>query len=198
MAEAAVKQLHEACEGGQIALVRQLLDGGVPVDALNVDRTPLHTAIVWKRREAVELLLDRGANIEAVYDGYTPLLRAIWEANSEDLAGLLLDHGASPHAVYVLDGTTALHYAARRGLLIIMGRLIDLGFSVDVHNTFGKTPLMWAALNDTKDALELLLGRGAAINAQGNDGWTALHSACSRGKTESTKVLLLRSCRSEH
>ena len=46
MAEAAVKQLHAACEGGQVAAIRQLLDGGVPVDALDADgRTPLHTAI---------------------------------------------------------------------------------------------------------------------------------------------------------
>ena len=56
----------------------------------------------------------------------------------------------------------------------------------------GRTPLMYAARNDKKEALELLLGRGAAINAQDNGGWTALHWACLFRKTDSAKVLLLR------
>jgi ankyrin repeat protein len=62
-------------------------------------------------------------------------------AHSEDLAGLLLDRGASALAVDVDDGSTALHHAAGRGLLIIMGRLIDMGLSVDVRANNGRTPL---------------------------------------------------------
>ena len=94
MAQQAAKQLHQACGRGQVATIRQLLDGGVPVDALDArDCTPLHTAIRYEQREAVELLLDRGANTEAVYAGMTPLLWAIlWpdlDAHSEDLAGLV-------------------------------------------------------------------------------------------------------------
>ena len=46
-----MKQLHEACIGGQVATIRQLLDGGVPVDALDEDgRTHLHKAIEYKQR----------------------------------------------------------------------------------------------------------------------------------------------------
>ena len=162
MAEQAVKQLHEACKGGQVATNRQLLDGGVPVDALLSEGgwTHLHTAIKNKKREAVERLLGRGANIEAVAEGRTPLLWAIWDAESEDLAGLLLDRGASAHAVNEDSGFTALHYAADRGLLNIMGRLIDMGLSADVRSNNGSTPLMSAACSDKKEALVLLLGRG--------------------------------------
>ena len=131
------------------------------MDALNaLGWTPLHTAIANKQREAVELLLDRGANIEAVYRGITPLLRAILDAESEDIAGLLLDRGASALAVDEGDGSTALHWAARSGLLVLMGRLIDMGLSVDVRATNdGGTPLMSAAYDDMKKALEYLLGR---------------------------------------
>ena len=161
MAQQAVKQLHEACKGGQVATIRQLLDGGVPVDALGVNGwTPLHTAIQNEQREAVELLLDRGANIEAVYEGITPLLRAIWNAESEDIAGLLLDRGASAHAVNEDIGYTALHNGADAGFLILMGRLIDMGLSVDVRSNNGSTPLISAACSDKKEALVLLLGRG--------------------------------------
>ena len=53
-------QLHDACIEGEVALIRQLLDGGVSVDALDEDgATPLHKAIIHKQREAVELLLER-------------------------------------------------------------------------------------------------------------------------------------------
>ena len=193
MAESAVKQLHVAIEHGQIDLMRQLLDGGVPVDALDGEgRTPLHTAIRNKQREAVELLLDRGANIEAGYDGKTPLLMAIWDIGSEDedIAGLLLDRGASAHAVFEYYGITTLHYATDKGFLVIMGRLIDMGVSVDVRDDSGRTPLLWAA--NEKDSLEFLLGKGAAINAQNISGKTALHDACASSNTECAKTLLLR------
>jgi ankyrin repeat protein len=141
MAQQAVEQLHEACKRGQVATIRQLLDGGVPVDSQDEDGwTPLHTAIIFRKRESVELLLDLGANIEAVASGMTPLLWAICYAESEDLTGLLLDRGASAHAVDE-DGSTALNYAAARGLLVLMGRLIDMGLSVDVRANNGRTPL---------------------------------------------------------
>ena len=133
-----MKQLHQACRVGQVATIRQLLDGGMPVDSHDEDGwTPLHTAIQNEQREAVELLLDRGANIEAVAGGRTPLFWAIWDAESEDLAGRLLDRGASPLAVDEDNGHSALHNAADRGLLIIMGRLIDMGLSVDVRGNNG-------------------------------------------------------------
>ena len=166
-----MKQLHEACCRGQLATIRQLLDGGVPVDALcAVGRTPLHTAITFKQRESAKLLLDRGANVEAVYFGWTPLHHAVWVAVSEDIAGLLLDRGASAHAVSEGPGSTTLHCAAYIGCIIIMGRLIDMGVSVDVRNNNGQTPLMLASKDKKKEAVEFLLGRGAAINAQDNDG----------------------------
>ena len=157
MAQQAAEQLHEACKEGQVATIRQLLDGGVPVDALYRDsRTPLHTAIRYKQREAVELLLDRGANIEALLEA-EPLLWAFFNAESEDLASLLLDRGASAHAV-TAHGSTALHNAADAGFLILIGRLIDMGLSVDVRSNTGSTPLMDAAYNGKKGALEYLLG----------------------------------------
>jgi ankyrin repeat protein len=143
-----VVELHGACEHGELAVMRQLLDAGVKADGLNDGddhhQTPLQTAILNEQHEAVELLLERGANIEAVSWRGTPLLLAVEDAPNEDIAGLLLDRGASAHAVKELDGSTALHNAACSGLLVIMGRLIDMGLSVDVRDNDGQTALHWA------------------------------------------------------
>jgi hypothetical protein len=45
-----------------------------------------------------------------------------------------------------------------------MGRLIDMGLSIDVRTNDDETPLMIEACYGKKGALELLLCRGAAIN----------------------------------
>jgi len=149
-AEQDVDQLHRACRDGKLDEIRQLLDAGVSVEALNeFDSTPLQTAIQYNKCKATELLLDRGANIEARLEGKTPLLRAIEYAYSEDLVSLLLDRGASAHAVDENEnlGYVALHHAASWGFLTIMGRLIDMGVSVDVRNNDGRTPLMILCLD---------------------------------------------------
>ena len=93
------------------------------------------------------------------------------KVQSEDIAGLLLDRGASALAVDA--------YGARPSTELIKG----------FYN--GVSPLVSAACYAEREALEILLGRGAAINAQrDDDGYTALHRACWRacqGKSESAK-----------
>jgi ankyrin repeat protein len=64
---------------------------------------------------AVKLLLDKGADVNAVdYRGYTPLLQAVqYDRDSPEIVKLLLEHGANVHAV--AEGQTAVTIAARRG-----------------------------------------------------------------------------------
>jgi protein involved in polysaccharide export with SLBB domain len=79
MAAQNVQQLHEACWGGQIATISQLLDGGVPVNALDeYGRTPLLTAILSEQREAVTGLGVTGMTVtEAIAQagGFGPMAR---------------------------------------------------------------------------------------------------------------------------
>jgi hypothetical protein len=52
------------------------------------------------------------------------------------------------------------------------------------------TPLMHAAEEDNTSALKELIARGAGINAQDQQGWTALTYAVVREREEATKILL--------
>lgn len=54
----------------------------------------------------------------------------------------------------------------------------------------GRYALNWAAINDHPDTIQLLLARGAAINAQNLSGFTALHHAAEAGSSRAATALL--------
>lgn len=54
----------------------------------------------------------------------------------------------------------------------------------------GITPLMFAAMENHVDCIELLLNAQADKDTQDKDGKTALHHACIHGKLDSVKVLV--------
>ncbi|CAM6079456.1 unnamed protein product [Sphagnum tenellum] len=76
------------------------------------------------------------------------------------------------------EGTLeAIHACAREGDLQGLGQLLDHGSPVDVKDSDGRTPLIWAADRGELSAVEILLAKGAEINAQDIEGQTALHYA---------------------
>ena len=102
--------------GPRVEIMRLLIDYGADVHEKNGDDvTPLMEAVRGGSGEAVRLLLDAGAEIDAVDSshGWTPLMRS---ANYRHLQGLrlLLERGA---AVNVRDneGRTALDIAQSQG-----------------------------------------------------------------------------------
>ena len=69
----------------------------------------LCNAIVNQRLDDVKILIDQVVDIDALYDGVTPLMEAAHYGNFEAVK-LLLEHGADP-AVMDDNGLTALEYA---------------------------------------------------------------------------------------
>jgi ankyrin repeat protein len=54
---------------------------------------------------------------------------------------------------------------------------------------FGYTPLHWAAMYGCKDVAELLLTKGAEVNAKDEDGETPLHWAARHGHKDVVELL---------
>jgi len=66
--------------------------------------------------------------------------------------------------------------AAEMNILDALQREIA-GGRADVARTDGWTPLHWAALCGSSQAIRLLLDNGANVNKPADDGWTPLHAA---------------------
>jgi peptidoglycan/LPS O-acetylase OafA/YrhL len=81
--------------------------------------------------------------------------------------------------------------AARAGDLGAIERLMAGGVGVDALDPErGGTPLLWAAVTGRAEAIELLIGRGAHVNAVDRDGGTALHAAAFLGHENAVDVLI--------
>jgi uncharacterized protein len=95
--------------------------------------------------ETVDLLLDRGASIEAksAVDGRTALMLAAAKGHTETV-GMLLDRGASIEAT-CNDGGTALIISAENGHIPVVFMLLDRGAAEDAKEC--RIACMYAAAN---------------------------------------------------
>ena len=123
------------------------------------------------------------------------LWRAIKDRDSQECSRLLDSNTlgeltAQPNAKG-LDDWTALHLAVSSGSVEICTLLLALGqVEVDARSATRRTPLHLAALCGFPDILDMLLQRGADINAYDSDGYTALHLAASLGHLATVQRLL--------
>uniref|UniRef100_A0A8C3HNJ2 BCL3 transcription coactivator n=1 Tax=Chrysemys picta bellii TaxID=8478 RepID=A0A8C3HNJ2_CHRPI len=140
--------VHLACEHGSPRCLRELLEWGSnrpELEARNYEGlTPLHVSVATSNRDTVLLLLEHGADIDAVdiKSGRSPLLHAV-ENNSLDMVELLIQNGANVNA-QSYAGCTALHVASGRGLLDALRLLVRNGADCGIKNYHNDTALMVA------------------------------------------------------
>lgn len=112
---------------------------------------------------AMQLLLDRGANVNAETDDLrmTPLHFACKDGNVRGIK-LLLEYGANPYAVD-FHGRTPLHYAAMGSPAWVLAKLLKRTKAAQVNagDEAGYTALMVACEHGRTDVVALLLEHGA-------------------------------------
>ncbi len=109
--------LHLAAFFGHSHLAAALIDRGGDVDALSTNamtNTPLHAAVAGRKLAAAQLLLDRGASVNARQHGGWTALHGAAQAGDKALVQLLIDRGADLHAL-AENHQTPLDLALSRG-----------------------------------------------------------------------------------
>ena len=189
--------MREAAAMGDVGILKALLGAKADVDS----PTPLgQTALMSVARtanvEAAQLLIDHGANVNAIetFDQQSALMWAADQGQAE-VVRLLLAHGAKPDArsrVHENDirvtaeprvkydptgGMTALQFAARSGCLECAKALVAGGANINAYDPDGVAPLFLAIYNTHFDMAAWLIKAGADVNKWDFWGRTPLWAA---------------------
>jgi len=157
----------------------------------------LADAIAKKQKDAVASLIERGADVNALHEGATPLYRATLAADVE-IVELLLSRGAdvnAPSSDRDLPLRTANRFANAQGAFEVVERLMAASAGRNARTAEKLAPLhaanaMQAQIN-TVQIVRTLLARGARVDARDSAGNTPLFWA-GLGYNQSGAELLLQ------
>jgi cytohesin len=189
--------------------LQALLQEGVDINALDeYGETILHHAVITGDARAVRLLLEHGANVHARGENAGTVLQSAAWLGSVETVQLLLDYGAAQDpqdAQLALRNCFFDNGQAKAPLLIAAGARMGLIEAIHAHDIDlvrrlldegtdpndsreNYTPLMHAISSDNPwnkvDMIDLLIERGADVNAIGAEHETALLLAISSGISE--------------
>ena len=163
--------------------VRALLARGADPNAARSagGRSALMLAVSNGNLSAIRLLLASGADANRRADSETPLCACIGNSfgHTEDMALLLLAKGGDPN-LKCAQGNSPLRKALGYRNEDAVAILLDAGARVDDVTEDGGTLLIDAARYGPSRNVELLLKRGASVNAKDRYGNTALLVAKNR------------------
>ncbi|OIW01594.1 hypothetical protein TanjilG_08775 [Lupinus angustifolius] len=143
-----LRDLSAAAQLGDVVALRLALDNltGSIDEPVEDGDTALHLTCLYGHLECVQLLLERGANLEAKDDdGAIPLHDACAGGFTEIVQVLLNRANDVEHIKRMLEtvdseGDTPLHHAARGEHVDVIRLLLSNGASLTKTNLYGKTP----------------------------------------------------------
>ena len=188
------KCFQAACHKGDMDTVKSLLCHDTTVcDRGTGGVTGLHLASQSGRTHVASLLIDLGAEVNAVNSSQQTPLHLACMGRQLEIVALLVERGAD---VVTQDSTgqTALHVACERGEVEMATLLLQHNAVIHTHNKAGHTPFVVACLQGHWNLAELLLSHLSDINGLvcGGGVDTLLHLACRDGCAQLAQFLLQR------
>ncbi len=183
------KDLNDAVRERDLKQTASLIAKGANVNKKSEDDgiTPLHNAALYGHEKIAQFLIDHGADIHSratvgdpVRSIYSPAesmtpLHVAADRGFYKIVKLLLDHGALVNARNYIN-KTPLHFAALDFYSIDKPKsnisklkcaqiLLSYGALVNARNAYGWTPLHYTAERGGTKMIDLLLAKGAYVNA---------------------------------
>ncbi len=192
--------LHACAEYGDLPLMQLLLQHSpLAVDIRNdSNNTPLHQAARHAHTGMIRLLIDAGADLNAVNTdsiaqlsggGFCVVALAAGSAKEDaaEAIELLLQAGA------IFDASAQkniMHAALNTGSSQMVSYLLGKGIDANTRLDHGVPLLQIASQNANPASVKLLLAAGADANAANNAGFTPLHTIVQRPLTEQSKSII--------
>lgn len=194
------------------AMEKLLLDAGANPNLGDfMKRTPLMAAALEKKMNSFDLLLSRGAAVNARDKNQKSVLS--YAEESESFKNILLKKGAIPYRIEELNflwdiqfsetnkaafknyrneiGDNHLIMAIKRQETLAVAPLIELGFNPNAQDKSGKAAIHWATLENDLEAVLTLIEARAKLRIVDNDGVTAFEYALMEGHVEIAAILAI-------
>lgn len=176
---------NKAVATGDRAVLEGLLDDHPHLAAARDSQgvSLLMQAIYRQQQSIVELLLERGAPVDAFAAAALGNLSEL-ETRFAEQPGLV--------GAFSPDGFTLLHLAAFFGRTEVVRGLLLRGANASAvaQNAMQVQPLHSAAALRQLEVARLLVAAGADVNARQHGGWTPLHAAAAGGDLALVLLLL--------
>jgi ankyrin repeat protein len=190
--------LHSAVRNNHLDMARLLLSFGAEVNTRHYGTSALVTSIKENNEEMFNLLLKKGASLEAgelagriSYDTlHLPVHYAAAVGNGNILRTLLeSEHGVDD--TLTSEGWTALFHAAKEGRDNAL-RVLIFEYHADINKTAngGIYAIHTAAFHNHPQCIQIFLEAGLDINVASGSGMTSLHWAADEGSIDAVRFLV--------
>lgn len=136
-------------------MINKALEAGVDINtADNQGCPPLIVAVSCESDDIVQLLIAKGADVNCVFQGYSPLMVAA-ENGLINISNSLIEANADINA-HTADGLSVLMAASRDGFIDLVKKLLSIGVDVRAKTDGGSTALMIAKQFKQHKVIEVL------------------------------------------
>jgi len=183
--------LFDAVRQDDLSALKKQLAAGVPAGVRGLHgTTPLMLASAFGSLEAMRLLIDAGADVNAHNEfGSTALMWSVYDGNR---VRLLLDHHADVDAATKAKETALLIASSGADSEAVVRLLLERGANAKVVDATGASPLFAAAGAGNLAVVRLFLDRGLDVNSADRTGSTPLMLAAGNADTAMAALLLQR------
>jgi ankyrin repeat protein len=141
--------------------------------------TPLYEAIRACKYDAVNLLLENGANPNMMMPNRCTLLETAVRYNNYSIIRLLIWHGANIDQPIYHRGTTALNIAAYAKNLELCTILLHNGADINAKDNLGRTPLYnYLLTGGDQYGVSWFIERGASADIDVYRAYNCNYSTC--------------------